>query len=95
MPQSSSRTRHRGQYRLLQHFACSLSNPDVEVLAFEHVPQLYNRLVQNIELNQLGTRITAMNLAVSCRCDEITLYIPNNGVLCESSILAGFRPDKK
>ncbi len=78
-----------GYYSIL----AALSNPDAEVIAFEPVPQLYDRLVRNVELNQLGSRIKAMNLAVSDRCDEIPLYVPNNGVLCESSILAGFRPD--
>jgi FkbM family methyltransferase len=78
-----------GYYSIL----AALSNPDAEIIAFEPVPQLYDRLVRNVELNQLGSRIKAMKLAVSDRCDEIPLYVPNNGVLCESSILAGFRPD--
>ena len=70
-----------------------LANPESEVVAFEPVPQFYDCLKRNIELNQLTLRITALNLAVGDQCGEIPLYLPNNGVLCESSILPAFRPD--
>jgi FkbM family methyltransferase len=78
-----------GYYSIL----AALANPDAEVVAFEPVPQLYDRLVRNIELNQLTSRITALKLAVGYRTGLVPLYVPNNGVLCESSILAEFRPD--
>ncbi len=78
-----------GYYSIL----AALSNPDVEVIAFEPVPQLYASLVRNIELNQLASRIKPMNFAISNRCEEVSLFVPNNGVFCESSILPGFRPD--
>jgi FkbM family methyltransferase len=78
-----------GYYSIL----AALSNPNAEVIAFEPVPQLYARLVRNVELNQLGSRIQPLNLAISDRSGEIPLFVPNDGVLCESSILAEFRPD--
>lgn len=78
-----------GYYSIL----AALANPDAEVVAFEPVPQLYDRLARNIELNQLTSRITALKLAVGDRSALVPLYVPNNGVLCESSILAEFRPD--
>jgi FkbM family methyltransferase len=69
------------------------SKPAAEIIAFEPAPELYARLQRNVELNQLGSRIQPLNLAICDRCGEIPLFVPNNGVLCESSVLAEFRPD--
>ena len=45
----------------------------------------------NVELNQLGSRIQPLNLAISDRCGGIPLFVPATAC-CESSVLAEFRP---
>lgn len=46
-------------------FTCYAAHQGAKVYAFEPVPQLYKRLVQNIERNQFANRVTALPCALT------------------------------
>lgn len=51
-------------------------NPNIQVLAFEPVPQIFDRLQRNIELNGLGGRVNGYCVALSDRSGPAKLYFP-------------------
>jgi FkbM family methyltransferase len=61
--------------------------PEVRIVAFEPNPQTYARLSENIALNSLGARITALHAAIGLNDGLITLHVPN-GEFALSSTLA-------
>lgn len=77
-----------GVYSLL---ACAV-NPDANVLAFEPVPRVYERLCQNVELNSFGSRCRIANSAVSDHVGAAKFHVPHNDLPCSSSLdTDGFR----
>jgi FkbM family methyltransferase len=53
-------------------------NPNLQVVAFEPVPQIFERLNRNIELNGLQQRIRSYCLALSDRSGPAKLYVPRS-----------------
>ena len=51
-------------------------NPDIQVVAFEPVPQIYEGLRRNIELNGLQERIKPYRVALSDRSGPAKLFVP-------------------
>ncbi|MGH9642791.1 MAG: FkbM family methyltransferase, partial [Terriglobales bacterium] len=61
-------------------------NPRIQVVAFEPVPQIFERLNSNIALNGLSGRVTSYCLALSDRSGPSKLYLPPSDSLdCEST----------
>ncbi len=54
----------------------ALWNPRLKVVAFEPVPQIYQRLRQNVAANQLEDRIVCENLALADRSGKATFFLP-------------------
>lgn len=53
-------------------------NPRLQVVAFEPVPQIFERLQHNIGLNQLQARVKAYGLALSDASGVARLYVPQS-----------------
>ena len=75
---------HVGQYTLI---AASQVGPTGRVHAFEPNPVSFNRLQQNLTLNQFS-RVTAHPVAVSNATGPTTLYVPQSDNLGEASLQA-------
>lgn len=77
-----------GIYTLL---ACAV-NPSIAAVAYEPVPRIYQRLVDNLRLNGLTGRCTARNAAVSKRRERVMLHVPYSLLPTSSSLHPeGFR----
>ena len=77
-----------GVYTLL---ACA-ANPALTAVAYEPVPRVFRRLLSNIARNDLGSRCTVRNLAVSSRCERVALHVPPSELpLSASLVRGGFR----
>jgi FkbM family methyltransferase len=61
-----------GFYSLL----AAITNPQIRVVAFEPVPQIFDGLVRNVELNSLSHQIRCENLALSSRSGSATFFLP-------------------
>jgi FkbM family methyltransferase len=61
-----------GFYSLL----AALWNPQLRVAAFEPVPQIYEGLTRNLELNGLQQRVSAYRFALSDRSGSAHFYLP-------------------
>lgn len=55
-------------------FAASKAGPRARVLAIEPLPEIFNRLVENVRLNPFGT-IKALALAVADKDEERTFFV--------------------
>ncbi len=54
-----------------------LWNPNLQVIAFEPVPAIFEKLKKNVRLNQLEGRVQCENLALSSRSGRSTLFLPS------------------
>jgi FkbM family methyltransferase len=54
----------------------ALWNPNLEVVAFEPVPSIFDGLKKNILLNQLEGRVRCENVALSGESGRATLFLP-------------------
>ena len=59
----------------------ALWNPDLEVVAFEPVPSIFDGLKKNILLNQLEGRVRCENMALSGESGRATLFLPRSETL--------------
>jgi len=75
-----------GYYSLL----AAITNRQAKVFAFEPVPEVYERLRRNIELNGLSNVDTSTS-AVTNFDGQTTLYIPVGTMPVSASTLKGFR----
>jgi FkbM family methyltransferase len=55
-----------------------LWNPDLRVVAFEPVPQIYRALRRNVALNGLEKQVSAHQLALADRSGPATFYLPSS-----------------
>jgi FkbM family methyltransferase len=55
-----------------------LWNPQIRVVAFEPVPEIFAGLVRNIHLNRVQERVVCENLALSSQSGTGTLYLPDS-----------------
>jgi FkbM family methyltransferase len=53
-----------------------LWNPNLQVLAFEPVPAIFEGLQRNVRLNQLEASVHCENLALSSQSGRTTLFLP-------------------
>ena len=56
--------------------ALAIENPNLSVTSFEPQPGVYQKMLQNIELNNLQDRINLINMGLGQQLDELTMYIP-------------------
>jgi FkbM family methyltransferase len=56
--------------------ALAIENPNLSVVSFEPQPEVFKRMLENIELNKLGDRIKLINVGLGRQADELTMYIP-------------------
>ncbi len=56
----------------------ALWNPALTVVSFEPVPDIYDGLLRNIQLNGVGDRVTAYRIALSDRTGRATFFLPPN-----------------
>jgi FkbM family methyltransferase len=56
----------------------ALWNPDLRVVAFEPVPQIYRALRRNVALNGLEKQVSAHQLALANRSGTATFYLPSS-----------------
>jgi FkbM family methyltransferase len=56
----------------------ALWNPDLRVVAFEPVPQIYRALRRNVALNGLQKQVSAHQLALADRSGTATFYLPSS-----------------
>ena len=54
----------------------ALWNPNLEVVAFEPVPAIFDGLKKNVQLNQLEGRVRCENVALSSESGRATLFLP-------------------
>jgi FkbM family methyltransferase len=54
----------------------SLWNPNLKVISFEPVPQIFSRLKKNILRNRLQGRVHCENIALSSKSGTATLFLP-------------------
>jgi FkbM family methyltransferase len=54
----------------------ALWNPNLRVVAFEPVPDIYSALTRNIALNGLEGRVTAYQIALADRSGRASFYLP-------------------
>ncbi len=71
----------------------ALSSREIQLFSFEPHPALFARLVENIALNGLESRVHACCCAVSHEEGETQLYAPKSKILSETSIVKEFRSD--
>lgn len=62
---------HTGWFSLL---ACAV-NPEIQVVAFEPAPMIYQALRDNLELNRWTNRCSARNQAVAERCGTAQFHV--------------------
>ena len=55
-----------------------LWNPNLQVIAFEPVPAIFEKLKKNLRLNQLESRVQCENIALSSRSGRSTLFLPRH-----------------
>jgi len=53
-----------------------LWNPSLQVVAFEPVPAIFERLQKNVRLNHLEGRVHCENLALSCQSGQARFFLP-------------------
>lgn len=71
--------------------ACA-ANEQAKVYAFEPVPQVYHRLIANIELNGYQARCTLQNIAISSSNGTVQFHIPASTLPTSASLnTKGFR----
>lgn len=76
-----------GHYSL---YACAV-NPEIQVIAFEPVPHIYNRFNVNIELNFWQNRCVGKNAAVSNYTGMTKFHVPYSSLPTSASLdLNGF-----
>ena len=56
-----------------------LWNPNLQVIAFEPVPGIFEKLKRNVRLNQLESRVHCENIALSKQSGRAPLFLPNHG----------------
>lgn len=56
--------------------ALANENPHLLVTSFEPQPAVYQRMLQNIELNNLHEQIELINMGLGQQADELIMYIP-------------------
>jgi len=56
----------------------ALWNPNLTVVSFEPVPQIFSGLVQNVLLNKVDGRVRCENVALSSRSGTSTLFLPDS-----------------
>ena len=56
----------------------ALWNPNLRVIAFKPVPQIYEGLVKNVVLNQLKERVLCENLALASKSGKATFFLPDS-----------------
>lgn len=77
-----------GVYTLI---ACAV-NQQARVYAFEPVPQIYQRLANNVHLNQWQNRCTLKDIAVSNQSGRAQFHVPHGTVPTSASLSPdGFR----
>jgi FkbM family methyltransferase len=64
---------HCGLYSILG----ALWNPDLRVVAFEPVPQIYRALTRNVALNGLEKQVSAHRFALADRSGAATFFLPS------------------
>ena len=65
---------HYGFYSLL----AGLWNPNLRIVSFEPVPQIFGALCRNIELNGLERRVAAHRMALAERTGRATFHMPQS-----------------
>ena len=55
-----------------------LWNPNLQVIAFEPVPEIFEKLERNVRLNQLENRVHCENIALSCQSGRRKFFLPMN-----------------
>ena len=55
-----------------------LWNSNLQVIAFEPIPAIFEKLKKNVRLNQLENRVQCENLALSSRSGRSTLFLPRH-----------------
>jgi FkbM family methyltransferase len=53
-----------------------LWNPDLQIVAFEPVPQIFDQMRKNVLLNRLEAHVRCENLALSSETGRATLFLP-------------------
>jgi len=53
-----------------------LWNPSLQVIAFEPVPEIFEKLKRNVRLNQLESRVHCENIALSSQSGRATFFLP-------------------
>jgi FkbM family methyltransferase len=53
-----------------------LWNPNLQVVSFEPVPEIFERLTRNVRLNQLEGRVRCENAALSSQSGRAVLFLP-------------------
>jgi FkbM family methyltransferase len=53
-----------------------LWNPDLQVIAFEPVPEIFEGLRRNVRLNRLESRVHCENIALSSQSGRATFFLP-------------------
>lgn len=76
-----------GLYSLIASSNCS-----AKVYAFEPVPKVYERLLENIRINN-ATNIIAHSMAITNYDGEIDIYVSRGKIPTDSSTRKGFRED--
>lgn len=56
--------------------ALAIENPNLSVISFEPQPNVFQKMLKNIELNGLQERIKLVNMGLGHQADELTMYIP-------------------
>lgn len=57
--------------------ALAIENPNLSVISFEPQPDVYQIMIENIELNGLQERIKLFNMGLGHQVEELTMYIPS------------------
>jgi len=56
--------------------ALATENPELTVISFEPQPSVYEKMIKNIEMNNLQGRIKLLNMGLGHQIDELTMFIP-------------------
>lgn len=68
----------------------SILNPQAQLHVFEPVPRIYDRLCENIKVNNLKN-VVCVNCAASNSSDPLTINVPRVQFPSDSSVRSGFR----
>lgn len=79
-----------GVYALL----AAVANPDAEVHAFEPVPRMFGRLLDNLIVNRLGVRVYSHDVALSDRARSTWINLARGPLTLSAGSSLEDRPDR-